>query len=201
MSSALVSILCISSSGEASILASDMFPTMPVRKLLKSCAMPLARRLRDSSLLIFSSSSSIFFCSLISRKASIAPMIFSPLSRIGAQVIEAKISCPVFEIIFVWWPKTTISPFFIDTLAGFSILLPVLELNRRNASSRSIPAAISEVSPTIDSAMELMRVIFPRLSTAITPSPMLRSVTASLSFSDARDSSAFLRWTISFSSL
>ncbi len=170
-----------------------MLPRIPTSKLLKSWAIPPARTPTDSSFLTLKSSSSVRFSSVTSRNTMTDPITALSGSRIGAPLLSIILSLPSFAKRIASSARSIISPEESTLSTGFSHVSPVLCEMIWKTSGKSLPTASCWRQPVRVSAILFISTILPSSSVVITPSPILLSVTASLSFSDASSCCAILR--------
>ena len=174
--------------------ARSTWPKMPVRKLLKSWAMPPARMPTASSFCVFWICSSARVFSVTSRNTSTAPITRPRASCIGAADASIRIWRPsrltkrarVISWLSAARPAST-------PVTGSSRSGPRLQRSTTGSTSASrLPDASADGQPVSPSATGFSITTRPSISTVATPSAMLRRVTDSFSFSSAR--AASVRW-------
>ena len=159
-------------------------PNIPVSRLLKSWAMPPASTPRASSFWVFRTWSSRRSRSVTSRNTNTAPMMRLCGSRMGAALSATSISRPSRAHEEAGRVAADDGPVRSTWRAGSPSGRRVCRSMVRKTRSAGWPAASADVQPVRVSATRFISITRPSTSVAMTPSPMLRSVTARRSFSD-----------------
>ena len=166
-------------------------PMIAIRMLLKSWAMPPASRPSDSSLLALACSAWTLSASLMSRNASTIPIVRPEASRSGAAI--SSIGCSVrsraTSTVQRPGPGRSDSAERADAAVAPGARLRIEGLKH---GAERLPDRFFWLQPVSLSATSLISNTTPSRSVVMTPSPMLRSVTARRSFSCSSACSARL---------